>query len=433
MTQAESMPNPGEALEYEPTSEEVSEFNSRIQGVKLRLCHQMPFFGHLLMRVKVYAATSAHRVPTAAVSPDGTCYFNLLFASKLNDSQLMFVLIHETMHVATLTWARQGDRNVVVLSPSMGVPLTLWNVASDYSFNPWIRDAGYEVPPGGAAISDDYIGWSAEQIYDDLLKKAKDNEKNKGGRVVVEGAAGAMSDLRPDLSDSKEGKQAGKGDMSAQKSLADEWKVNVAAARQLHEQSGRGALPGGLRILIDEILDPSVPWEVQLSRWLGENGQQLDYTYRKPGRRSGAVGAYMPSYEKHGFADVILLWDTSGSMGGEEKQILGEFSGICDDLGLTVGVIVCDAPVHSYVEDVSSVYEIIDNQQDIVKGGGGSDFTPAFDLMITEGFSGVCVSFTDGYITVPGTKPEQLRGMLWVLTKGGRKPCDWGYAIKMEG
>jgi predicted metal-dependent peptidase len=140
------------------------------------------------------------------------------------------------------------------------------------------------------------------------------------------------------------------------------------------------------------------------------------------------VGEILPGVMKTGFPDVTILWDTSGSMSGMMEPILTEVNEIVMELGLTVRLIVCDAAVHADVEGLNNVEDIAKN----LKGGGGSDFNPAFDILAAEGNTSVVVAFTDGYISVPAAQPDCLKGVLWVLTERGHRPASWGRAIALD-
>lgn len=207
------------------------------------------------------------------------------------------------------------------------------------------------------------------------------------------------------------------------------WKVALVEAAQIHEQSKtRGSLPGGLRKFINELLDPRVPWVDVLSRWVGENGRKADFSYRRPSRRSESIGETLPSLVRHGVDDIVVLWDTSGSMNGRETEILTEVVAICQDLNMTLRVICCDTRVCGDYSDVSDPEDVD------VRGGGGSDFNPAFDLLTDEGYTGVVVAFTDGYIGVPQVKPPHMRDCLWVIWNGDVDPTGgvWGEVLNID-
>jgi hypothetical protein len=334
-------------------------------------------------------------------------------------------------------------------------------------------DANIEVLPD-CLCDEKYRDWSAEEIYDDLLKDtlmvnivqgcpdcggtgqqggmpmpgggAPGQGGNKpcptcGGKGCKGGGGSGQGkgqnpladplfgDGREDLSDSEDGKKAARGDKAAKNRINTDWKISIVAAAQRHErQKGRGSLPGGLQRLIDEFTDPKVDWREALARWVGENGRRCDYSYSRPSRRSESVGQYMPSLRKYGVADVTVMVDTSGSIGDRMlKEGLAEIQGVCEDLGIGVRAMIIDAALHEDVE-VEDAFEL----QQHLSGGGGSNFCPAFDKLQEEGYEGVVIAFTDGDIAVPHDKPTSIKGVLWCIYEGCHSPTDvYGQTIQI--
>ena len=461
----------------------------RISQSRTKLLGRLPFFGRLALKLRPRLAREGEGVPTAAVSQDGTLIVNPDFAATLTDSQLCFVVAHEVLHPAMLYFDRMQGR----------IP-KLWNFAHDYAINLIIKhmaDANIELLEG-VLCDEKYRDWSAEEIYDDLLKDAvlvsyaqsqcgtcggsgedpsSQGQQSQGdqgqdgdgqgdgqgdqGQGQGQGCGGGSKpcptckgsgkgsgkglggygkgndpsqdplngDTRNDLSDSEDGKKANHGDKGARNRLDTDWKISIVAAAHAHEQQkGRGSLPGGLQRLIDDITDPKVDWREQLSRWVGENGRLQDYTYGRPSRRSESVGQYLPSLKRYGFAPVCVMVDTSGSIGDRMlKEGLSEIQGVCEDLGIGVRAVICDAAVHGDVE-VGDAYELSEH----LAGGGGSNFIPAFDKLQLEGYDGVVIAFTDGDICVPSTKPDNLRGVLWCIYENCHAPTEqYGDVIKI--
>ena len=226
-------------------------------------------------------------------------------------------------------------------------------------------------------------------------------------------------------------KKTGKALSEAEKRAEDtKWKVTLVEAAHIHKtkMKERGILPAQLEKLIQELVDPKLPWTEILARWVGENGLRSDFTWSRPHRRSESVGEFLPSLKKHGVDDLIILWDTSGSMHGSEIRILGEVMGICEDMNMSLRVLCCDTRVCSDVSNVSSPEDVD------VKGGGGSDFTPAFDQLTDESFEGVVIAFTDGYIGVPEVKPLYLKDCLWVIGPQDVDPTNgrWGEVLQVD-
>ena len=404
----------------------VDALRERLSRVRTALTVWVPFFGHLLLKLDPKIAEPRHGIATAGVTRDRKLFLNVDFCEPLTDAEFAGLLCHETMHLAYLTFERQGTRRAIVVDQNGG-SISLFNVAADYAINGIIEtmikplpNGEVKLPKGGCVDLATFGDWSAEEVYDKLLDDAcKNTGKGKGG-IVLPGGSWGTDDMRDDLGgdgeeSGEDGEGSGRGRSEAEnKALDTYWKVAIVEAAQIHEQQqrGKGTLPLGLQKLIDEIVDPKISWVDVLSRWVGENGRRADFTYRRPARRAEAVGEILPALLKHGVDDLVVLWDTSGSMNGRETEILSEVIGICEDLNLALRVICCDTAIHSDQEEVEHPDDVD------VKGGGGSNFNPAFDRLHEEGFTGVVVAFTDGYIDVPGVKPPHIRDVLWVLWQG---------------
>lgn len=415
----------------------------RVSKARTKLVARLPFFGHLALKLRPRLSQEGDEVNTAAVAADGTLVINEKFAEKLTDQELCFVIAHEVMHPAMLYFDRMQGR----------IP-KLWNMAHDHAINLIIKHMGdANIKLLADILCDEkYKDWSAEEIYDDLLKDAVlvsiavtmdgDGEGQPGdgqpgpGQPGGKGRGGKnqgkpqgqdprndplFGDGRPDLADSDDGKKAADGDKGASNRLNTDWKISIVAAAQRHERKhGRGSLPGSLQRLVDEFTDPKVDWREKLARWVGENGRRQDYTFGRPSRRSESVGQYLPSLKKYGVSDVTVMVDTSGSIGEKQlKEGLAEIQGVCEDLGIGVRAMVIDAAVHEDVV-VEDAYELAEK----LAGGGGSDFRPAFDKLAEEGYEGVVIAFTDGDIAVPHDKPESIKGVLWCIYEGCRIPTQ---------
>jgi len=412
----------------------------RVSQARTKLVARLPFFGHLALKLRPRLCKEGDFVDTAAVAPDGTLVVNEKFMDTLTDTELCFVLAHEVMHPAMLYFERMSTR----------IP-KLWNVAHDFAINLLIKQmADANIKVLDSALQDDkYRDWSAEEIYDDILKDAvmvqicQDGDgsgKPGGGQGKPQPGKGGgngknplndplFGDARPDLSESEDGKKAANGDKGATNRLATDWKISIVAAAQKHEkQKGRGSLPSGLMRLIEEFTEPKVDWREQLAKWVGENGRRQDYTYARPSRRSESCNQYLPSLKKYGVADITVFVDTSGSIGDTQlKEGLAEIQGVCEDLGIGVRALVIDADVHDDIK-VEDAYELSQK----LSGGGGSNFCPGFEKLQEEGYEGVVIAFTDGDITVPHDKPECIKGVLWCIYEGCRSPTQaWGETIEI--
>jgi len=119
-------------------------------------------------------------------------------------------------------------------------------------------------------------------------------------------------------------------------------------------------------------------------------------------------------------------------MVGEEKECNGEVQGIMDEVRPERTIVIdCDAEVHQVFE-LSCGDEIAASDGAKMRGGGGTDFRPAFDKvndMIAAGEEIACVIFfTDLYGTFPETEPAYP--VLWAATTDTEVP--WGVAVRLN-
>lgn len=430
-----------QAKQSEPLSDELRDAaRARTSRIRIRLANALPFFGYLLLKLEIEVTRS---VLLAAVTQTRRLLINPDWAVGTTDPELASTLVHEVLHPALGVFERKGGRILMVVGPD-GIPYPLFFIAHDYAINLIIRelaargviqvpllDPAKWDPPG--LVDNKYAKMSAEEIYDSLAQTLPPPPAQGG---AANGGGGRK--FLPGLDASKLDVQPGAGEGRASLSQVEEdaeiryWKLSILEAAQFHERSRsteKGDLPLGIRIAIDQILHPSVSWVDVLSQWIGENGRRSDLSYRRLSRRSESIGEILPSFQRNGVDDVVILWDTSGSMNGREARTMGEILGICADLGLKVRVICCDAGIHSDQRDVQ-------NAEDVdVKGGGGSNFCPAFERLDEEKCDAVVVVFTDGYIDVPESKPESLKAVLWCVWPGEKPPragALWGETVIVE-
>jgi len=453
------------AREY--TEGEITALEERIMLARTFLAVYLPFFGYLLAKIKIRIAQDHHRVATAAVTPDGIIYLNYEFALQLSDQEIRFLLVHEMLHPALLYFTRLKMRRNDLFN--MAHDYVINNMISEYAASDSIKNKNNTIAANvkfikGGLLNDSYKNMTAEDIYDDLIRVQLKNDKGGNG-MPGPGGKGKMSkqakapgssspsvpnlqdgpgekgegegegeeqesDCRPDLADSDEAKRAAHGDDGAIRDLERYWALEIEAARQHHRNTTRGDLPGGMSMILKELYDHKVTWAEYVSNYIGENMRFPDSSYRRIGRRSEEVGEIMPGVVFTGVPDVTVLWDTSGSMYGLEATILSEVAGICEELSLTIRIIMCDAKVQAVYESFDDADKDSFAKEGKIKGGGGSDFSPAFKLMEDEANDNLVIVFTDGYIGAPAVPPPLLKGVLWVIIPNtGPRPAEWGDAI----
>lgn len=353
------------------------------------------FFATLALRMKPVANWDIQTART-----DGrTVEYNPTFVENLSPDQLVGVITHEVMHIAVKHHCRRQGRDV-----------KRWNVAGDLAINDILKDAGFTLPtgalyPGQGQYSKLQPNLSAEEYYDQLPKEhGKDGDEGDDP-----GGCGGVEDA---------------GDQAQQKAASAEADVQIAQAATVAKH--RGELPGGLARLVDEILNPKVPWQDVLREFLSRTlSARDDYTWGMPNRRFIAQGIYLPSLRSEVMGDIVVAIDTSGSIGDDELRVFGgELNGILECHPCSVSVVYCDAHVNN-VEH----WEPSDGPLTLKAcGGGGTDHAPVFDWIREQGIDpAAVVCLTDGYTNFP--KAPQYP-VLWAMTSDVVAP--FGRTIKIE-
>jgi predicted metal-dependent peptidase len=136
---------------------------------------------------------------------------------------------------------------------------------------------------------------------------------------------------------------------------------------------GRGELPGGLAKLVEELVNPKVPWQDILRSWLREQAAD-DWDWLTPAMEYDDSGFILPSLKSERVGTVVFATDTSGSTMGSWAAFQAEKQACLDDLRPSCLLdIYCD----SAIQDTRS-YTPGERIRLDVPGGGGTDFRPVF-------------------------------------------------------
>jgi predicted metal-dependent peptidase len=297
--------------------------------------------------------------PTAAT--DGRrFYYNSEFVNNLPLKQLEFLVGHEVLHAVYDHMGRRGNRDP-----------KLWNIADDYCVN-WDlveQRVGDKIPV--ALYDSKYKGMSAEEVYDDLYENAdKINIDDLMKRLLDEHMDGNDGEGDGEGDGDKKGKN-GRPKLSEQekKEIRDEIKEAVLAAAQA---SGAGNLPGGVKRMIKDLVEPVMDWRELLQQQI-ESTIKSDFTWARPSRRSWHMDAVMPGMKPGELIDVVIGIDASGSITDKDlKAFLSEIKGIMEAYEeYRITVLGWDTEVHNVATFTS------DNLEDITTfepgGGGGTD------------------------------------------------------------
>jgi len=332
-----------------------ADLEGKLLKAKIELMTRSAFISTIALSLR-HVITDA--TPTADVN--GTVIrYNPEFLEKQTVLQFAGLMAHECWHVAFQHLSRRGNRDPVI-----------WNVAGDYIINHLLTKAGFEIPVGGLLDKKYGDEWSTDGVYDDLMKEKKDFDTGT-----------LMLDIRDnEFQDNKKGP------------TLDSAITNIIVRAKTQAQvAGRaaGEIPNEILRIIDELLNPKLPWPVILNRFLDQRTRE-EYSWARRNRRYR--DDYMPSLHSYGLGHLTFAIDTSGSIDDEELQeMLSEIKGIQQIFNPEhMTIIDCDSVIHS-------VYEI-DQNTDIMSlnfnGGGGTRFQPVLDYVESHPTQAL-VYFTD--------------------------------------
>ncbi|GAB7547877.1 vWA domain-containing protein [Cupriavidus basilensis] len=385
----------------------------RISKQRSQLILSQPFFGALLMRLRVVEDPSCKTFWVDGVSLG----YNPAFVATLSDLELRGCLAHEVLHPANGHCWRRGVRD-----PDR------WNQACDYAINPLVLNAGLQLP-AGALIDGRFLGKSAEEIYAMLRQEVSEQpqpEPQPQPRQDGCGKGDGNDPAQPNGQDGKGNGTAGDDPSQAspefspgevrqqpqaqQQTLANEWKVATMQATKAAQM--RGKLPGELSAMVESATRASVDWRSVLHRFAFEQTRS-DYSWALPNRRYTHMGLYLPALHDQSVGDAVFVRDTSGSVFDETQQQFGaEVETVFAQLQpRRLFVLDCDTRV-TQVQCFERGEAI---ELGPIRGGGGTSFRAPFAWLDEQGIApAFLVYLTDMHGKFPAAPPAYPT--LWAST-----------------
>lgn len=414
----------------------------RLTRARVRLVLSHAFFGTLSLRLKLVLGN----LPTMATDGKSIVY-NPSFVHELTPAELEGTLAHEVMHCALGHHCRRSERDP-----------ELWNQATDFAINPLLIANGFTLP-ADALIDPAFNNLSAEEIYARLLQNTTAAGSNQTDQQPALG--GATSDTTasaPSNGTEETGAPSCPAPAAEQTGCVNEqadhparpggfgevWDASheqghpaspaerrrqqhewtIAAEQALRAAKACGSEPVGVERPLTESRRSQQDWRAILRDFVAATAP-ADYRWTPPNRRYIASGLYLPSVERQGVGEIVIAVDTSGSIGRLElEQFAGEISAISDEVQPeAIHVVYCDAAVQSVQQLGAS-----EPMQLEPKGGGGTDFRPAFDWVTENGITPACFIYLtdlccDSYPEVPEYP------VLWVTDS--RRIAPFGETIRI--
>ena len=464
----------------ELTEEETKTLKKKASEI-LSVCRRdvltkYPFIGSIALRMEM-APVRDIRVRTACT--DGNAiYFDIAFLSSLTREEQTFVLAHEVWHAVMMHLVRRQNR----------IP-ELFNIATDKEVNYMLQKDGFTAPKELLLPTKEEEGKCAEEIYEMLLKKMKNNQQqqqnqqnkngnssNRNGQPSQNGSQSdkdgnktgefrgqfdkhvydGMEDGQPNQSgNGQNGDGDGDGDSSSNsyseltdkygkvgfdsdfqpkvsKDFADKMRETIVSEAQRVEKM-KGSLPAHIKELVKKCTQAEIKWQEVLAQFVTRCYNSGNRSWIPPNRRHVHNGVYLQSRQTTKIKACAVI-DTSGSTYGDRQTFLTELNGLVKSFGQYELTIMCaDAEVAScntYTQDDD--LDIESNGFEMA-GGGGTSFCPAFDYVLDNQIDCDCLIYlTDGYGDAPKKNPIGIP-VLWVITKDGTEDfCDWGQKIRFK-
>lgn len=319
--------------------------------------------------------------PTAAT--DGTKLFiNTHFFMSLSPEERVFLLIHETLHVAFMHMLRLNDRTH-----------QKWNVACDHYINLLLISRGYKMPAEGLADKQ-YEGLNPDQIY----KLLPDNTTMETMDILP--PQGELGEVEKEIQD-----------------------ILVRASIQSKMGGDKpGSIPEDIQIFLNNLLNPKLPWQRILQRYI-QNMSKNDYSFRKPNRRYFPE-YHLPSVYSEKLIDLAIAVDASGSVTDEEfKVFVSETHGIMKMMKPDRITLV---QFDSQIKSVDEVHSILELSKVKFSGRGGTKIEPVINWA-NKNKPQLMLVFSDGEFRFYGS--ETKTPVIWLIHNRKQFTAPFGQVI----
>jgi predicted metal-dependent peptidase len=397
----------------------MSQRSSELTEALSCMINQQPFFAVLTFNLLDLQETDVlpGGMPLATAATNGkTLYVSPKFFKKLTVQERVFVLAHEVTHVILQHPARMKGYMDMGFGPDMKPWQGMrFNHAADYVINSYLNELKVGHQPLGTLLNGQY---GSADLVDDVYCKLPEEEEESGDGTGPPGAGGGWDQHMPG-----DGPEDPNTKAEIQRAVA----MAAGAAKAV------GALPGALKRLIDEIIDPEIPWEQYLERNIQCIYGNDEATWAKVNRRRLAVAPHVPWPGRIGSrcGNLALEIDTSGSIGDETlTKFLGILSGILKSvMPETVYCMYVDAALQGDVIEVQDLSEL-EELKTKAAGGGGTDMTVVFReiearaldveavIVLTDG----CTPYGDD-VGIP---------TIWCIVGNEGTDAPWGTTIHVK-
>ena len=381
----------------------VVDLARRLISVRSDILRRYPFFGRILLRVPFGFSDCE-----TAYTDMKRIVFDPNFASRLDDRQLTFVVMHELMHCVLKHCAR-----------ARGKLQNIYNIACDIVVNSIILEAmnikDIQIDGVDAMhLSPDGVEgrkFSAEELYEKLLRNPEGQPEQ------------GMSNV-----DSHTIWQEVSGDCLAEAV----WDGYIK--RAVRDAGNGSGIPNSIERFISDINHtPKISWKQLLHDYL--QNQTLDYSFSKPDKRY--YGDFiMPSFtedeDNNSIEKVFFFIDTSASVTDDAiAEAFEEIKDAIEQVGNMSGSVLFFDTCVSEPVDFCSVSDI-EKMKPV--GGGGTRFDIIFEYihrLNSEELPSVIIIMSDGCSDFPGEEFTLGLPVIWLIIDTDIVP-PWGKCIHIK-
>jgi predicted metal-dependent peptidase len=372
---------------------------SKLAAARLWASAQMPYLAAAIFASEPLSAPDSG---TIAVDRGWRLHADPERVDELDPAELGRLLIHLCGHLV-----RDHGTRAQRLGVTPGHGAGRWNRAADAELNDDLEPAGLRPRQTAGDLPrdlDSEPGALAEAYW----------ERGADGPRHWDCGAGADGCDRPGESSGQIGPQQG-----------ELLRLGVAAEIQRTEAQQPGSVPGGWLRWAESVLPSRVDWRrvlaAELRSAIGVVSGRVDYSYRRPSRRS-VPGVILPTLVRP-VPEVAVVLDTSGSMhDGLLARALAEVEGVLKRAGLRNGQV----RVLAVDTDVQALKRVSRASQVVLAGGGGTDMgrgiSAAADLKPRPQ---IIIVLTDGFTPWPARPPRGVKVVVGLLAQGGMPTHHW--------
>ena len=316
--------------------------------------------------------------------------YNTTYWLNKDADQQLFMVLHETWHVAFAHMGRLQGRN-----------MRAWNVAADYVINFMLVSLGYKIHPDWLYDAQ-YAGMSTEEVYE-LIKDEPDENL-------------PMDDLIPNGETEQEQEDA--------QSQIDDILVRASLQSQMSNET-QGTLPGEIQLYINGLLKPKIHWARLLARFV-TRAIKRKRSFTRPNRRFFPK-VFIPTRYSLALSDIAIAGDISGSVSDETfRQYLSEaYHVLAKEKPTSVTFMQFDTTIKQ-IDVLTTAKSLMDVT---LHGRGGTDINPVLQWA-ADNKPTVMIILTDGrfHIRVPNPRVP----IIWAISDNPYFKPSFGQVIHLK-